>query len=370
MAQAELVHVRGSGSNATYTFKHALVRDAAYGSMLRSRRRYMHGRVADVLEREFPERVENEPQVLAHHLAEAGEARRAIHYLREAGRRAGRRSANREAVSHLTRGLELLNGLENVDDETAVELELQIALGTSLMAGRNYAASEVEAAFLRAEALALHLQDRQRQFVTLRGLWNCYYVQAKFDRAEVQCRKLLALAESENQTSFEVIGNQALGQTLIHADQFQAALIAFERGIALSEKNPDAAYGRDSPAYCHAYGALAQWCTGQRQAAIEWCETALQQSHSMGRPFVQTQILGFASLLYLLMKDVPHSKEYAERTIEMAEEYVFPYWSALARVVHGWALSVEGNHVIIARNRRGRRPTAEVSSTPCSCGSA
>ena len=344
LVEAELIYVRGSGDNATYTFKHALVRDAAYGSMLRSRRRYMHGLVANALERQFSEQVANEPQVLAHHLAEAGEAKRAIHFLQEAGRQASRRSANQEAASHLTRGLELLCQLEDTAEHAEKELELQIALGTSLTAGRNYAAPEVEEAFLRAEALAVRLGDRQRQFVTLRGLWNCYYVQAKFDKAEAQCHKLLALAESEGQPNYEVIGRQALGQTLTHAGRFESALAAFHRGIELAESHPDAGYGRDAPVYCYAYGALAKWCTGERQEAIEWSDKALRQSQALERPFLQTQILGFAALLYLLMKDVGQSKVYAGSTIEIAEEYIFPYWSDLARVVQGWALCVEGNH--------------------------
>ena len=354
LVDAELIYSRGGGANTTYTFKHALVRDAAYGSMLRSRRRYMHGRVADVLEKEFSDRIENEPEVLAHHLAEAGESSRSIYYLHEAGKRAIRRSANREAIEHLSRGLELLRDLGNTPANAQTELDLQIALGSSLTAGRNYAVPEVERAYARAEELSERLEDRQRQFVALRGLWNFHYVAAHFDQAETQNRKMLQLAESEAEPAYQVIAHQALGQTLIHIGDFEGALESFKRGIALAEEQPEARYGRDSHVFCYAYGALALWCLGEPALAVQWSDDAVARSRELERPFVHVQTLGFAALLFPLLQDVERCRERAQDTIRIAEEFVFPYWSALAQVVDGWAECTTGDQETgIARMQSG-----------------
>ena len=134
LAGAGLVFRRGEGPEAGYLFKHALVRDAAYGTLLRERRRRLHAAVAHALEERFPELAGTSPELLAHHLTEAGEAERAVRYWLEAGRRAAERSADREAVGHLRRGLELLAGLPASAERDRIELEFQLAIGTPLIA--------------------------------------------------------------------------------------------------------------------------------------------------------------------------------------------------------------------------------------------
>ena len=341
LVEAELVYVQGTGPRAVYTFKHALVRDAAYGSMLRSRRRYLHGRVADALEAEFNERGEGSPEVIAYHLGQAGEAARAVHYLHESGKTAIRRSANREAAEHLSTGLVYLRELGDDAHTAQLEMEFQLALASSLTASRNYAAPEVEQAYLRAEELAERLDDRQRLFVVLRGLWNCYYVQARFDKAEQQNEKMLVLAERANEASYRLIAHQALGQTLIHIGKFGRALDAFEKGIKIADGIANLRYGRDSGVFCYAYGALALWCLGDTQGAVQWSDEAIERGKAMQRPFIYAQTLGFASLLYTLMRDVDKARARSAETIAVSEEFVFPYWLALAKIVQGWAQSEE-----------------------------
>jgi len=154
LAAAELVFARGDPPDASYTFKHALVRDAAYESLLKAERQKLHARIGDVLERSFPDATGAEPELLAHHFAEAGLPDKAAIYGLEAGRAAFRRSAVTEAVVHLRRALGLLTRMPEDDDRRRLELDLQIALGHALIAAKGYGVPGVRDAFARARELA------------------------------------------------------------------------------------------------------------------------------------------------------------------------------------------------------------------------
>src|SRR5262249_42388679 len=150
---AELLYQRGLPPQATYLFKHALIQDAAYQSLLKSRRQQYHQHIAQVLEERFPETKETQPELLAHHYTEAALIAQAIPYWQKAGWRAIQRSANTEGISHLTRGLELLKTLPDTPEHTQQELALQTTLGPVLIATKGYAAPEVEKTYTRAREL-------------------------------------------------------------------------------------------------------------------------------------------------------------------------------------------------------------------------
>jgi len=150
---AELLYQRGRPPRSTFIFKHALIQDAAYQSLLRSTRQQYHQRIAKVLEAQFPETVETHPELLAHHYTEAGLGEQAVGYWQRAGQRAFERSANHEAVSHLSKGLEVLKTLPDTPERTQQELSLQTALGLPLLATKGMAALEVEHTYARARAM-------------------------------------------------------------------------------------------------------------------------------------------------------------------------------------------------------------------------
>src|SRR5262249_10265240 len=150
LVEAELVYQRGVPPQATYFFKHALIQDTAYQSLLKSTRQQYHKQTAQVLEVRFAEIKETQPELLAHHYTEAGLIAQAIPYWQQAGQRASKRSANLEAISHLSKGLELLKALPDTGEHTQRELTLQITLGTPLMAAKGWTAPEVEKTFSRA----------------------------------------------------------------------------------------------------------------------------------------------------------------------------------------------------------------------------
>ena len=170
LAGAGLVFRHGEGPEAGYLFKHALVRDAAYGTLLRERRRRLHAAVARALEERFPELAGTTPELLAHHLTEAGEAEQAVRYWLEAGRRSAERSADREAVSHLGRGLEVLAGLPASAGRDRMELDFQLAIGTPLIALSGWSGPQVAAAYERASVLCESLGGTEHLVPALFGL--------------------------------------------------------------------------------------------------------------------------------------------------------------------------------------------------------
>ncbi len=166
-----LVFQRGTPPAADYQFKHALVQDTAYGTLLRGPRQALHGQIAVAIENRASERVEREPEILAHHWAEAGNAQRAVGYWLEAGRRAAARSANREAVAHLSRGADMVTSLPEGTEAMRLELALQLALGPAVMSIRGFGAPEAVVAYRRARDLAETLGDSRSLFAAIWGLW-------------------------------------------------------------------------------------------------------------------------------------------------------------------------------------------------------
>ena len=171
---------QGAPPDAIYTFKHALVQDAAYSTLLRSDRQQLHARIAEVLEERFPERIAREPELLAHHFAEARQTERAIGYWLKAGERAAERSANLEAIRQLTRGLEALKTLPESPERDRRELAFQIAIGTPLIAVHGYSAPQTGAAYSRARVLCERLGEAEPLVATLSGEFVYYFVRGDY----------------------------------------------------------------------------------------------------------------------------------------------------------------------------------------------
>ena len=181
LVDAELLYQRGLPPQATYLFKHALIRDIAYESLLRSTRQGYHQRVATVLEAQFPETAATQPELLAHHCTEAGLNAQAVRYWHQAGQHAIQRSAHAEAVAHLTQGLAVLKTLPHTPERARQELALQTSLGPALMAVRGYAAEEVEHVYLRARELSQEVDDTAEHVRALMGLYVLFFVRANHE---------------------------------------------------------------------------------------------------------------------------------------------------------------------------------------------
>jgi predicted ATPase len=220
LVEAEFLYQRGLPPHATYLFKHVLIQDAAYQSLLRSTRQRNHQHNAQVLEARFPETIETQPELLAHHYTEAGLMAQAVHYWHKAGQRAHQRSANQEAIRHLTKGLELLATFPDTPQHAQRELALHIALGAPLMATKGYAAPEVERTYSRARELCQQQSATAELFPVLWGLWRFYAVRAECKAARELAEQLLTLAQSVQDAALLLEAHLALGTSLSYLGEF------------------------------------------------------------------------------------------------------------------------------------------------------
>ena len=235
LVASELVFRRGNPPDATYSFKHALVKDAAYQSLLKSRRQQLHARVAHMFEERFPAVVETQPELLAYHLTEAGLDERAADAWARAGRAALGRSAMREAANSLSRAVGLLRGMPPSPDRQRLELELLGGLGVALTNTLGPASSEAQAAHERADQLSQELGDREGRFRARWNLWRVYNVRAEFDLAVAVGDALLAEAQADGDADHEVQARHALWSSRIYRGDLEAGFHLVDRALALYE---------------------------------------------------------------------------------------------------------------------------------------
>jgi predicted ATPase len=223
LVAAEFLYQQGLPPQATYLFKHALIQDAAYQSLLRSSRQQYHQRIAQVLEEGFPEICDTQPELLAHHYAEAGLSAQAIVYWQKAGHRAVERSAHVEAMSHRTKGLEVLKTMPDNLERTQQELLMLTTLGPALIATRSYAAPEVAQAYTRARELCQQMGETPQLFSVLWGLAWFYLVRAEPKTARELGEQFFSLAQRLQDPALILEAHRALGQTLFYLGDFALA---------------------------------------------------------------------------------------------------------------------------------------------------
>ena len=225
--------MQGAPPEATYSFKHALVRDAAYESLLKSRRQELHARVAAVLEADYPEVTVRQPELIAHHLSEARLPERAIHYWRLAADDAARRQAHQEAIAHCTRGLAMLHAIPDQTQRDRCELNLQVRLGGSTVTAKGYYADEIGTAFHRALDLQARIGGDHLLHPILMGLYYFHAKKPDLHQAEEIGRELLALGEARNDRLLRVDGHKALLNACYKRGKFEEARVHLEQGMNL-----------------------------------------------------------------------------------------------------------------------------------------
>lgn len=257
LVAAELFYQRGRPPRAKYVFKHALIQDAAYASLLRSTRQHYHKQIAQLFEHQFPEMVETQPEVVAHHYTEAGCPELAISYWQRAGHRAVQLSANTEAISHLTKGLQLLATLPATPEQARRELDLQTTLGPALMATKGFAAPEVEQTYSRARELCVQQGETAQLAPALLGLSTFRLTRGEFEIARELGEQLLSLGQSAQDSALVVEAHSVLGTTLFHLGELTAAREHLEQGIAVYDPRQQRflafRYGQDPGVFCLCY---------------------------------------------------------------------------------------------------------------------
>jgi class 3 adenylate cyclase/predicted ATPase len=318
-----LIHTRGAPPDATGTFKHALVQEAAYSTLLRGRRQALHARIVDALEAGSSDMVETQPELVAQHCAAAGLVDRAVMYWGKAGQRAISRFALTEAIAHLTKALGLLRDLPPTEAHKQQELELQIALGDAFIAAKGYGAGETRQAFDRAHQLGCEIADAPRLFRALAGMFVHHHVRAEVDRAQKAAGELLRLAEEQEDIAGQVMGHRALGDSLLHVGHFPTARAHLERALSLF--GPDASpviVGEDIGVAALAFLALCLAALGFPAAALARSETALERARRRVRHLHTLAFaLGVDCRLQWILRNARRLQESSSQLSSLAAEH-------------------------------------------------
>ena len=357
LVEAEIVYQRGVPPQATYTFKHALIQDAAYASLLKSTRQHYHQCIAQVLEGQFGETVATQPELVAHHYTEAGLHARAVDYWHKAGQGAIGRSANVEALAHLKYGLDVPRRLPDTPERTQLELTLLLPLGTVLMSTKGYGDPEVEHAYARARHLCAQVGAASSLFPVLRGLCLFYAVRVEFQTAWELGEQLLSIAQRQQDPLLLVEAHRALGVISFWAGDMTAATTHFEQGVHWYTPQQHAGlvalYGHDAGVACLSWSVWALWWLGYPDQALARNAAALSLARQHAHPFSLAFALNWATWLHHFRRDGIATRTSAEAVIALATEQGFTMWSAHGTFLRGWSLSAQGQAAGRAEMRQG-----------------
>jgi class 3 adenylate cyclase/predicted ATPase len=328
-----------------YTFKHALVQDTAYQSLLKSVRSNYHKRIASVLIERFPEITENQPERLAQHFSEAGLPSDAIDWWLRAGVRALQKSANIEAIKHLDSALHLLADLPDDPGNRSRELTLQMALGPALCATRGYAAPEVEQAFSRANALCRNMDNAPQLFPIQWGLWAFYVVRAAFDKAWDMAQTMLLMAETKGDANLLLEAHFSVGLTLYFQGRPVEALSHLRKVIEMDSPERDrsltAQTGQDAGVCGLVYAGLTLWQLGCIDEALERSREGVALARRIKHPFSLAYALNFASWLRQMCHNVQEAKALSQEEIDLSVQQGF-FWVTLGLIIGGWVEAEQG----------------------------
>ena len=345
LAQSQLIFRQGVAPEATYMFKHALVQDAAYESLLKSIRQRFHQRVATALVERFPEEVAARPAFVAHHYTEAGLPQQAIKYWTHAGQLALQRSANVEAISHFTKGLDLLRLVPPAQVDSRQELALWLGLGPAYLATRGFSTPEVEQAALRSRELCEKLGEVEGAALAIVGKFAFHFVRAELQQARVEADAGLALAQRIEDPQLVALMNMLIGDMCYWEGKFgtsrrhlSAALIPWNVSTAksLAERS-----GLDAHCIALAYVAHNELATGYPDRSQATIAEALRDAQKLGHAQTLGHCLGLAAWLAVFRRDPVAARQLANRTIDYCHEQRLTFWEPSGYLADGWALIQE-----------------------------
>jgi predicted ATPase len=346
LVAAELLYQRGRPPRARYIFKHALIQDTAYASLLRSTRQRVHKQVAQLLETRLPETVETQPELVAQHYTAAGCHEQAVVYWLRAGQQASDLSAHVEAISHVTTGIELLKTLPETSAHIQQALSLHIALGVALQNAKGHAAPEVEHAYTQAYALCQQVGETPELAPVLLGLWRFYLVRPQLHTARELGETLLRLAQHANNPALAVLAHYALGATWLWLGVLPAARLHLDEGITCYTPDQRSALafrmGQDPSIGCRANAATTLWLLGYPDQALARLHDSLALAHELSHPPSLASVRYWAAFVSQLRRDVSAVREHAEAAVAISTEWGFPLWVAGGTSIRGWALAMQG----------------------------
>ena len=350
---AGLVFGQGVPPQATYLFKHALVQDAAYGTLLREPRRALHARIAETLETQFVEIAENQPELLARHCTEAGLIEKAATLWGKAGQRSLARSALVEGVEQLTRALAQIARLQGTPALRREQIKLQVALITPLVHVKGYAAPETKAAAERArllieqaEALGEPSEDPLLLFSVLYGFWIANYIAFNGEVVRELAAQFLTLAEKQRATVPLMVGHRLMAVSLLCTGDMAQGRAHCDRAFALydpaAHRSLATRFGQDAGVSILSYRGLAMFLLGHPEAALVDAERALKDAREIGQATSLMFALAHAWLVYLQCRKHAEATAQADELAALADEKAALFWKAGAMQARGYALAVSG----------------------------
>jgi predicted ATPase len=344
LADAELLYVRGIAPQATYQFKHALIRDAAYEALLKSRRKDLHRRVAQTIDEKFPTLKESHPEVLARHWTEASEAELAIAEWSRAGKDAKARSAFMEALESYQKALALLDLLPQSPDCLRRELPLQLAVIPAFIAVKGWGAPEVERASTRARELCDRLGNPPELFYALGAVWGVRFIRAELKAAFEVAQQLLQRAESSQNPVHLLLAHHMMGETWFHMGELTFAREHHEIALSLDDpKRPLASGGIDEKVANLSYMSWIQWWLGYPDQALKSCNEAVESAQALLHPHSMAFAAGYASMVRGLRGELNAVQELAEHQCAISLEHGLTDFLAAARGTRGRMMVIQGH---------------------------
>lgn len=347
LVEAEVLYLHGLQQHTRYIFKHALIQDAAYQALTKGQRQHYHQKIAQVLEAQFQDMCESQPELLAHHCTEAGLIPQAIAYWQQAGEFAVSRSANAEGVAHLSKGLELTRALPDNAERAKLEIRLCVALGIAYMSTRGAAAPEVGEIFQRAYALCAQAGDTPDVFRVLRGLSRYYLVRGETNTALACGQKLFGYAQHIDHSALHLGAHYVIGCALFMQGKFAESNAHFAQGVAIYDpvqhRVPPVVYEPfDTGVGCFAFGAHVLWYLGFPDQALERMAVALRFAEDLGHPYSLAAAQALAAWLHMMRGEAGATLTLTTSQLSLSGERGFSLYVGMGTMLHGWALIQHG----------------------------
>jgi class 3 adenylate cyclase/predicted ATPase len=355
LVEADLLFRYGVAPQASYLFKHALVQDAAYGTLLREPRRALHARIADIFESQFADIAETQPELVARHCTEAGLIEKAAGLWGKAGQRSLARSALVEAAEQLTRALAQLTTLPATPALRRETISLQVAFATVLFHVKGYTAPETIAALERADAMIERAEalgerpedeDALLRFSVLYGQWTGNFSGGNVERAAEIAKQFLAIAKKQARSAPLLLAHRITGASLAILGELQPAKLHLDEAVALyvaaEHKSLATRFGQDIGVAALGYRSYVLFRLGYPEGALKDAEDALKFAREIGQTGTLLYALHFAGLIELLCGRFEMAEARADEQLELSERYGLSYWKLLALRLRGWVFSVTG----------------------------
>jgi class 3 adenylate cyclase/predicted ATPase len=342
LERADIIYRVDISPFVRFAFKHVLLRDAIYDSLLRSKRQQIHADIAAILEQHFPEFAGNQPEVLAYHHQEAGNHQLAIRCWFVSGQRALAHSANVEAIANFRSALQLLNALPETPERTKQEIGIQLALGIPLIAVQGYASAETREAFSRARSLCLQLGNVPEYFQALFGLWGHSWMCGKNDEALRMADEFLSRSRALSDPVLLRVAHRVMGSTLLTIGAFQSSASHFEETIKLSTnkgKQPlSGLYMVEPQAASLLLLSWDLWFLGHPDQSLSRVSQALALAQDLDHPYTVAFAHYMTSVVHLLRGEAARAFESAEKSFEISQEQRFSLYVILSRISRGRAV--------------------------------